>query len=78
LARTADHLPAVLTPYKVAATWRPLRFSNARAKAVLGWSPRVPMAEALDRTFAALAAAAHRPPGLARPAAAAPAASPGG
>jgi dihydroflavonol-4-reductase len=54
-ARTEDHLPAVFTPYKVASTWKRQRFSNAAAKEALGWSPRVPMAEALDRTFAALA-----------------------
>jgi len=61
--RTAGHLPAVLTPYKVRSMWRPQRFSNHRARAVLGWSPRVPMQEALDRTFAGLAArGAPRPP----------------
>jgi nucleoside-diphosphate-sugar epimerase len=54
-ARTEGHLPAVLTPYKVASLWRPLRFSNRRAKELLGWIPHVPMAEALDRTFEALA-----------------------
>jgi nucleoside-diphosphate-sugar epimerase len=28
------------------------RYSNAKAKSLLGWSPRVPMNEALDRAFA--------------------------
>ncbi|MGC3996226.1 MAG: NAD(P)H-binding protein [Anaeromyxobacter sp.] len=60
-ARTANHLPPVLTPYKAASLWRPLRYSSARARALLGWAPRVPMAEALDRTFAALARAAAPP-----------------
>ncbi len=55
--RTQGHLPPVLTPYKVASLWRPQRYSNARARALLGWAPRVPMAEALDLTFAALARA---------------------
>lgn len=54
-ARTEGHLPAVFTPYKVRSLWKPQRYSNARAKAVLGWRPRVQMAEALDRTFASLA-----------------------
>jgi nucleoside-diphosphate-sugar epimerase len=54
-ARTGGHLPPVFTPYKIAALWKPHRYSNARARAVLGWAPRVPMREALDRTFAALA-----------------------
>ncbi len=60
--RTDGHLPAMFTPYKVDSTWRRQRYSNARAKAVLGWEPRVPMREALDRTFAALAARARPVP----------------
>jgi dihydroflavonol-4-reductase len=65
-ARTDAHLPPVFTPYKVDSLWRPQRYSNAKAKALLGWSPRVPMREALDRTFAALssrASVAPRPAG---------------
>ena len=53
-ARTHNHLPAVFTPYKVDALWIGRRYSNAKAKQVLGWSPRVPMAEALDLTLASL------------------------
>jgi nucleoside-diphosphate-sugar epimerase len=56
--RTHGHLPPVLTPYKVASLWRPQRWSNRLARELLGWTPRVPMAEALDLTFAALARAA--------------------
>jgi dihydroflavonol-4-reductase len=55
--RTHGHLPAVFTPYKVDAMWKGQRYSNAKAKQVLGWTPRVPMAEALDVTFSALSAA---------------------
>jgi nucleoside-diphosphate-sugar epimerase len=44
-------LPAVLTPYKSAAHWKPLRYSNARAKTTLGWQPLVSFAEGLQRTF---------------------------
>jgi hypothetical protein len=47
----------MFTPYKVDSMWKRQRYSNARAKAALGWAPRVPMSEALDRTFAALARA---------------------
>jgi nucleoside-diphosphate-sugar epimerase len=54
-ARTEGHLPPVLSPYKVASLWKPHRYSNRRAKEVLGWAPRVTMGEALDRTFEALA-----------------------
>ncbi len=62
-ARTEGHLPAVFTPYRVDSLWRPQRYSNARAKLLLGWRPRVPMREALDRTFAALASAGTSRPG---------------
>lgn len=64
--RTDGHLPPLLTPYKVASLWRPQRFSNRLAREVLGWTPRVPMAEALDRTFAALARSRAPAPGRSR------------
>jgi nucleoside-diphosphate-sugar epimerase len=68
--RTAGHLPPVWTPYKVASLWRPQRYSNRLAREVLGWTPRVSMSEALDRTFAALArpraAERGRRPGMPR------------
>jgi nucleoside-diphosphate-sugar epimerase len=38
---STGQLPAVLTPYKVASMWKPLRYANARAKQVLGWKPEV-------------------------------------
>jgi nucleoside-diphosphate-sugar epimerase len=44
-------LPAVLTPYKSDAQWKPLRYSNAKAKRHLGWSPEVGLDEGLKRTF---------------------------
>src|SRR5262249_8485384 len=49
-------LPAVLTRYKSDAMWRPLRYSNARAKAVLGWAPETDFASGLRQTFASLRA----------------------
>lgn len=52
--RTHNHLPPVFTPYKVDTMWKPQRYSNAKAKSRLGWTPRVPMHEALDRTIAAV------------------------
>ena len=64
--RTEGHLPPVLTPYKVASLWRPQRYSNRLAKEVLGWTPRVSMAEALDRTLAALARSRAPPPRASR------------
>ncbi len=51
-ARSMGQLPAVLTPYKSDALWKPLRYSNAKAKARLGWTPEVGLEEGLRRTFA--------------------------
>lgn len=68
--RTDGHLPAMFTLYKVDSMWKRQRYSNARARAALGWAPRVPMREALDLTFEALAARdrpAPSPPARARP-----------
>jgi nucleoside-diphosphate-sugar epimerase len=45
-------LPAVLTRYKSRAQWLRLRYSNARAKAVLGWKPETGFEEGLQETFA--------------------------
>jgi nucleoside-diphosphate-sugar epimerase len=50
--RTGGHLPAVFTPYKVESMWKGHRYSNQKAKRLLHWMPRVPMAQALDVTFA--------------------------
>ena len=44
-------LPAVLTPYKSAAQWKPMRYSNAKAKAALGWVPRVGFGQGLRVTL---------------------------
>jgi nucleoside-diphosphate-sugar epimerase len=50
--KSGGQLPAILTRYKSQAQWKPLHHSNARAKALLGWAPRVRFAEGLDQTFA--------------------------
>ena len=52
--RSKGQLPAVFTPYIVRSVYRPFRHSNAALKA-LGWVPRVPTAEGMQRTFEALA-----------------------
>lgn len=44
-------LPAVLTPYKVDAMWKPLRYSNARAKQVLGWQSQVSLESGIAGSF---------------------------
>jgi nucleoside-diphosphate-sugar epimerase len=51
---SGGQLPAVLTPYKSAAHWKPLRYTNERAKTILNWRPAVPFTEGLNRTLAAL------------------------
>jgi len=51
-------LPAVLTPYKVAAAWKHCRFDNSKAKRLLGWQPKISLQEALRRTFESLRQAA--------------------
>lgn len=53
--RSLGQLPAVFTPHVVRSMYRPLRYPNTVLKS-LGWQPRVPMPEALDRTMAALKA----------------------
>jgi dihydroflavonol-4-reductase len=53
--RTQGHLPPVFTPYKVSAMWAGHQYSNAKAKAMLDWTPRIPMQQALRSTFAAQA-----------------------
>ena len=49
--RSGGQLPAVLTPYKSDALWKPLRYANAKAKSGLGWLPSVSLAEGMRRTF---------------------------
>ena len=48
-------LPAVLTPYKSEAQWKPLSYPNAKAKSRLGWAPAIDLEEGLRRTFDSLA-----------------------
>lgn len=45
-------LPGVISRYQTDAFWRPVRYSNRKAKQLLGWTPAVPMAEALRRAIA--------------------------
>ena len=44
-------LPAIFTPYKVAATWGGNRFDNHKIKGI-GWRQLVPTSEGMRRTFA--------------------------
>ena len=47
-------LPDVLTPYKSASLWKSLHYSNAKAKAILGWQPHVNFEQGLRETLASL------------------------
>ena len=46
-------VPGIFIPARLHARCKPLRYTNARAKAVLGWTPRYGLIEALDRSVGA-------------------------
>jgi nucleoside-diphosphate-sugar epimerase len=50
--RTEQQIPAVLTRYRVQAMWKPLQYSNSRAKELLGWHPSTSFDEAFEKTMA--------------------------
>ncbi len=52
-------IPNVLTRYKSQAMWKRLTYSNAKAKSLLGWSPRVSFSTGLGQTFAAMNGASN-------------------
>jgi nucleoside-diphosphate-sugar epimerase len=45
-------LPPVFNRKACEAYYKPLKFSNRKAKGLLGWQPRVSMSEALDKYYA--------------------------
>ncbi len=45
--------PGIAVPDRLHARFKPLRYTNEKAKRLLGWSPRFTMAAALDRSAAA-------------------------
>jgi nucleoside-diphosphate-sugar epimerase len=53
-AASKGQLPAVFTPYVVRSMYRPLHYSNQALKAI-GWTPKVSVAEGMQRTFESLA-----------------------
>ncbi len=56
-------LPHILVPCRFQARLKPFRFTNARAREVLGWQPPLGYAECLDRTFPPQPVAAPAPAG---------------
>ncbi len=45
-------LPPVLTKHKCEAMWKPVRYSNAKAKHKLNWTPKISTEEGLRQTIA--------------------------
>ncbi len=50
-AWSEGQLPPVFNRLHWHAYWKRTRYSNAKLKTRLGWTPRVPMNEALERCF---------------------------
>ncbi|MGH8674972.1 MAG: NAD-dependent epimerase/dehydratase family protein [Burkholderiales bacterium] len=50
--RSQGQLPPAFNRRRCAAEWKGNRFSNAKLRTKLGWSPRIPMNEAMDRFLA--------------------------
>ncbi len=49
--RSKQQIPAVLTQHRVQAMWKPLSYSNEKAKQLLGWQPQIDWATAFDRSL---------------------------
>jgi nucleoside-diphosphate-sugar epimerase len=48
---SAEQLPLAFNRRKWCAYWKKTRYSNEKLKTLVGWTPRVPMAEGLKRYF---------------------------
>lgn len=44
-------VPDVISRYRTETFWKPLRFSNGKAKSRLAWRPHIPMTEALEKAI---------------------------
>jgi nucleoside-diphosphate-sugar epimerase len=53
ILRGRAKIPGIFVPSRLHARCKPLRYSNAKLKSVLGWTPRYGLTEALDRSVAA-------------------------
>lgn len=49
---TEGQIPEVLSRHRIEAMWKPLRYSNEKARRMLGWSPAVDLDTAFERTLA--------------------------
>lgn len=50
--RSNGQVPGIITRYRAAAQWKPLRYSNQKAKSRLGWRSAIPIDEAIRRSLA--------------------------
>lgn len=64
--RTQGQIPVVFSEYDARTIWKNLKFSNERAKSLLGWIPEIPMKAALEATFQSLAESRKFPSGSPR------------
>jgi 2-alkyl-3-oxoalkanoate reductase len=49
--RRATKVPAILTPHKFEAMFKPLRFENRRLRETLGWTPPLDYRQCLARSY---------------------------
>jgi nucleoside-diphosphate-sugar epimerase len=54
--RSRGQLPAVLTPYKSNAMWKPLKYSTRKPQTALGWLPRPRTQDGIQEILAQMAA----------------------
>jgi nucleoside-diphosphate-sugar epimerase len=52
ILRGRAKIPGIFVPSRLHARCKPLRYSNAKIKSALGWTPRYGLTEALDRSVA--------------------------
>ncbi|QDT55391.1 3 beta-hydroxysteroid dehydrogenase/Delta 5--_4-isomerase [Caulifigura coniformis] len=49
---SGGQLPGVITRYRTDSMWKPLKFTNTKARERLKWSPHLPFAETFQRSIA--------------------------
>jgi nucleoside-diphosphate-sugar epimerase len=59
--RRNDKLPQILIPCRFESRLKPLRYTNQRAREILGWTPPLAMRECLARTFGVSPPSAWKP-----------------
>jgi hypothetical protein len=62
--KTQGHLPLVFRPYLVNSMWKSRKYSNCKAKQVLGWTPRIRVQEGLRSTLDHILTLRHTQPTL--------------